>query len=238
MTDTLAPPEHSLSAADAEWLEAEAEQKRAAAAGQRGIWAAQQLAEAAGIDALVAALRDPERRGMPTLHRGRGGELAPRPDGDMPGRHRELATAVSQAPALLAAEASLDRLNLARSAGSLTLAVETAQDARAETATEKMLAHQMATAHALAMQLAAKAGDFAAGIQSWDSQARQQVQSIEAARMTAASARMMETFQRAALTLDRLRNGARQTVVVQHVAVAEGGQAVVAGTVAPGSRRK
>ena len=70
--------------------------------------------------------------------------------------------------------------------------------------------------------MAAKAGNFAAGIQSWDTGARQQVQSIEAVRMTAASSRMMETFPRAALELDRLRNGARQTVVVQHVAVAEG----------------
>src|SRR4051812_9315910 len=32
---------------------------------------------------------------------------------------------------------------------------------------------------------------------------------------------------------DRLRNGGRQTVVVQHVSVADGGQAVVAGHVAP-----
>jgi hypothetical protein len=49
---------------------------------------------------------------------------------------------------------------------------------------------------------------------------------------------MMEATTCAALALDRLRNGNRQTVVVQHVAVAEGGQAVVAGTVAPGGRRK
>lgn len=49
---------------------------------------------------------------------------------------------------------------------------------------------------------------------------------------------MMETFQRAALTLERLRNGGRQTVVVQHVDVANGGRAVVAGTVTPGGERK
>jgi hypothetical protein len=49
---------------------------------------------------------------------------------------------------------------------------------------------------------------------------------------------MMETYQRALLTLDRLRNGGKQTVVVQHVAVANGGQAVVAGTMNPGERRK
>jgi hypothetical protein len=41
-----------------------------------------------------------------------------------------VAEAVAQAPALLAAEASLDRLGLARMADALALAVETAEDAR------------------------------------------------------------------------------------------------------------
>ncbi len=55
--------------------------------------------------------------------------------------------------------------------------------------------------------------------------------------MAAASTRMIEAFQRGLLTLERLRNGGKQTVVVQHVAVSEGGQAVVAGTVTPGANR-
>ena len=58
--------------------------------------------------------------------------------------------------------------------------------------------------------------------------------SIEAARLATAAARMMEATARAALVLDKLRNGNRQTVVVQHVAVGDGGQAVVAGAVAAG----
>ena len=58
--------------------------------------------------------------------------------------------------------------------------------------------------------------------------------SVEAARLATAAARMMEATARAALTLDRLRHGNRQTVVVQHVAVGDGGQAVVAGAVAAG----
>ncbi len=94
-----------------------------------------------------------------------------------------------------------------------------------------MLAHQMAAAHTVAMQLMGKANDFLALCKSWDTTGRQQVQSIEAARMTAAGARLMETFQRASLTLERLRNGGRQTVVVQHVTVSDGGQAVVTGAV-------
>ncbi len=54
--------------------------------------------------------------------------------------------------------------------------------------------------------------------------------------MPTTSACMMDAFGRAALTLERLRNGGKQTVVVQHVAVADGGQAVVAGTVTPGEK--
>jgi hypothetical protein len=63
------------------------------------------------------------------------------------------------------------------------------------------------------------------------------MQSIEAARMAGAAARMMDTFQRGLLTLDRLRNGGRQVVTVQHVNVGDSGQAVVAGEVSTGSRR-
>jgi hypothetical protein len=53
-----------------------------------------------------------------------------------------------------------------------------------------------------------------------------------------ASARMMDTYQRALLTLERVRNGGKQTVVVQHVTVAGGGQAVVAGQVKTGPKRR
>jgi len=55
--------------------------------------------------------------------------------------------------------------------------------------------------------------------------------------MAGAAARMMETFQRGLLTLDRLRNGGKQVVTVQHVTVGDGGQAIVAGKVSPGGRR-
>jgi hypothetical protein len=139
---------------------------------------------------------------------------------------------------MLNAEASMARLELASAAGSLTMAVDAAESIRAANSLERMLVHQMATAHKVAMTLAAKACDFASSIKSWDSHARQQVQSIEAARMTAASARAMDSYQRGLLTLERLRNGGKQTVVVQHVAVSDGGQAVVAGTLTPGGRAK
>jgi hypothetical protein len=60
------------------------------------------------------------------------------------------------------------------------------------------------------------------------------MQSIKAARMARAAARLLECSQRAAQTLNQLRNGGRQTVTVQHVTVQEGGQAVVTGTLKRG----
>lgn len=56
----------------------------------------------------------------------------------------------------------------------------------------------------------------------------------DATRSATAVARLMDSVTRTALALDRLRHGSRQQVVVQHVSVQDGGQAVVAGNVASG----
>ncbi len=221
-----------LNAGEAEYLEGLAAHKREAAAqaSTNPLWAAQQRAEAAGLDALAAALRDPNARGVPALHRGRGGETTPPDDSDMPGRTREVLQAVAASPGMLAADASLARLGLARDAGALALAVETAEDARAETAAEKMLAHQLAAAHALGMELLTVAGNE---LHQHRKAPHLNTGSLDSAnRNAAAAARVMEACSRAALTLDRLRHGGRQVVTVQHVSVADGGQAVVAGSVA------
>ena len=225
--NAIAPP--GLTAADAEALEAEAGQKRAAVAGTGGFWAARLNAEAAGLDALAAALRDPVARGVPALRRGRGGETAAPDDPDRPWRQRAMAQAVAASPGMLAADASLARLALARDADVLTLAVEAAEDAGAVTAVEKMLAHQLAAAHPLCMDLLAIAAGEAHGHRKAPHLNTGAL--AEAARTTAAAARLMGAFAAGALALDRLRNGGRQTVTVQHVTVADGGRAVVAGTV-------
>ena len=198
------------------------------------LWKAQTIAQAVELEAMAAhALKAPG-----PLARGAGHEVALRDDPDAPGRQRELARASRIAPDMLDAEASLDRLGLARDVGVLTLAVEAAQAAGATSPAEQMLAHQMATAHTMAMRLASRADAFLSrrfsGYQSSLPAAdverqREQVASIEAARLTAASARMMDATARAALALDRLKNGARQTIIVQQTVVQEGGQAVVAG---------
>jgi hypothetical protein len=191
-------------------------------------------AEAAGLEALATRLRDPATRGVPVLRQGLGGETAPPDHPDMQQRYRQVAQAVEAKPGMLAADASLARLGLARDGGVLTLAIETAQDAGAETSAQKMLAHQLAAAHPLAMELLA--------IASAEAHKHRTASHLnngalaEAARTTTAAARLMDSFARGALILDRLLNGARQTVMVQHVTVGDGGQAVVAGNVEPRDR--
>ena len=51
---------------------------------------------------------------------------------------------------------------------------------------------------------------------------------VDTVRSATAIARLMDCTARAALALDRLQNGGRQNVTVQHVTVGDGGQAVVA----------
>ncbi len=225
-----------LTAADAEVFEGIAQSRREAAKCRDPMFAAQCAAEAAGLDALAAALRDPTARGVPALRQGRGGETAPPDDPDWPWKVRELAQAVAASPTMLAADASMARLGMARNAGVLTLAVEAAQDAGAATATERMLSHQLAAAHQAAMGLFAAADDelhkhrVASNVNPGAL--------AEATRSATAGARVLAAFAQGALALDRLRNGNRQVVTVQHVTVADGGQAVVAGTVTTGKQRK
>lgn len=221
-----------LTAGDAEYFEGMAAAKRRSANGSETVWAASARAEAAGLEALAAAVRDPVAREMPVLRQGRGGETAPPESGDHPWHVRELEQAVETPAAVLAADASMDRLRLARDARVLNGAVELAEDVGAANAGERMLAHQLATAHRTAMRL------FIAVDRDMD---RHQASAslypgalLEAQRSAAVGARVLSSFAQGMLALDRLRNGNRQVVVVQHTTVNDGGQAVVAGTVAPG----
>jgi hypothetical protein len=85
-----------------------------------------------------------------------------RENSDDPWPRREVARATRASPDLLDAEASQERLSLAREAGALTLALDAAEGMGAASPAERMIAHQMATAHAMAMRLAAKSDAFAA----------------------------------------------------------------------------
>ena len=120
-----------------------------------------------------------------------------------------------ETPDSISVGASEQRMSLAAGAGVLQSAVDASETAQASNSMEKMLTHQMASCHRVAMRLSGRvSGD--------------QIPIVEIARLSNASARMMQVFQEGLLTLQKLRNGGKQTVLVQHVQVSEGGQAVIA----------
>lgn len=142
-------------------------------------------------------------------------------------------------PDALAADASRDRLDLAKDAGSLEMALDTAEAIQAADGLERMLAHQLATAHVAAMKAAAVMGqqlDYAGRTIG----AERQAACVEATRMAGAFAKLTGSFQAGMQTLQRVRSGGRQTVVVQYNTVGEGGQAVIGAQqhVGGGGRRR
>jgi len=122
-------------------------------------------------------------------------------------------------PNMIGVDASEQRIHLAAAACTLQAAVDAAESAKARNSLEKMLCHQMATAHYAAMKLISYSFEHA-------------LQPGERARLTNAGARMMQVYQEGLLALQKIRTGGKQTVVVQHVQVSDGGQAVIAGSVA------
>jgi hypothetical protein len=121
-----------------------------------------------------------------------------------------------ESPAMVTVEASRARLELGADAGALALAADLAESAAATGSLDKLLVHQMVTAHALAMKLAARAGRHSDdAVNPTLPVSLRQRHAVEAARATGAAARLMDAFQRGALTLDRLRNGGRQVVTVR-----------------------
>jgi hypothetical protein len=116
----------------------------------------------------------------------------------------------------------------------VTLAVDAAESVGPEDAVQKMLVHEMATAHKVVMELLASANR--------ELQAHERDRLMEGAggaltdatRCATAAARVMDSITRSALAFDRLKKGGRQLVTVQYVMVADGAQAVVAGNVHSG----
>ena len=186
-----------------------------------------ELAEAADLDRAAAAILDPGTALPGPLVAGRGGELVATTKENMTARPGLVDTAKND-PDMLTAAASVARLDLVAEAGALSVGVDAAETIQASNSLEKMLAHQMGVAHTMAMKFAANAQDELLGYKNCGQ--RHPHRSIEAARMANVAARLMETYQRAALTLLRLRNGGRQVVTVQRVSIS-GGRAIVAGAV-------
>ena len=156
------------------------------------------------------------------------------PEGDQTKRGGASFIDTVERPDAVTAAASMDRLKLTDDGiGCVALAVDTAETIQAQNSIEKMLAHQLAAAHKLAMTFAGKAQRLIEEDGSgWNSQPT--IYAAEASRVATASARMMDAFQKGTLALHKLRTGGKQVVTVQHVNVSDGGQAVVTGGINQG----
>jgi hypothetical protein len=217
-----------LSATDAVQMRQRAAEKKTFAADRAAhgdqIDARYANAEADALERDALDVLDPLTHTTAPIQIGRGGELATGAAMMQP-----YVDTVRAHPDWLVHDASRERMELASKAGALTMGLDAVETIQARDSTEKMLMHQLAAAHSLAMRMAAGAGEQMAAYKNSGHQYPHR--SIEACRSANAMARLMDVYQRGLLTLDRLRNGGRQMVTVQHVNVAAGGQAVVAGAV-------
>lgn len=143
--------------------------------------------------------------------RGTGGELIASAQKSLTPATQSLKTADK-----ITLDASLDRLELAYKNGVLNIALDAAEFIRAESPIEQMLVHQMAAAHRATFDLMAEAGNIR--------------DPVEKCRLLNTAARLMDTYQKGVLTINKIRTGGQQTVVVQHVQVTDGGQAVINGS--------
>ena len=137
-----------------------------------------------------------------------------------------------QTPDLVKATASLERLRLLGDIGCVELAQDVAETIQPRNSLERLLAGQLASAHLASLKLLTLGLDYVARTTQW-----KQADALEACRLVNASARLMSVFQEGLQTLAKLRTGGKQTVVVQHVYVTDGGQAVVAGDLTTGGAR-
>lgn len=208
--------------------------------GEALLGAARITAEERGAPTAIAARAEGRARAKAepeAVRRTVGGELTPAEDFAENTLPPIIDTLLS--PDAVAADASRDRLDLAQRAGSLEMSLDTADSIQAADSLERMLAHQLATAHVAAMKAAVVMNnllDHAGQTRG----AERQAACVEAARMAGAYSRLTSTFQAGMQTLQRVRSGGRQTVIVQHNHVGQGGQAVIGGTVGGGggARRK
>ena len=134
------------------------------------------------------------------LQTGLGGEIIPPVETGLAGLE-----SVLKEPDLLDLGASVQRAQLLDRNDVLELGIETAEDAQAQGAIQKMVSHQLAAGHKRAMELLEESA-----------RAKDPDIAIKKAR---ASARLMDAFSRSALTLQRLQRGSGQTIQVQYMQV-------------------
>ena len=113
-------------------------------------------------------------------------------------------------------------MELADKANCLVLAMDAAEGIENPSPLEKMLTHQMAAAHRMAMKLMAKADSTFYGSMS-------QLDMNYANLIIGQATRLMNTYQMGLQTLAKVKNGGKQQVTVQHIQVSGDAQAVVTG---------
>lgn len=131
---------------------------------------------------------------------------------------------LTEAPDQAAVDSSIQRTEMIGRLDCISLGIDTANSVKANSTPERMLAHQMAACHKMAFDLMTEAADL-------DNKYNldRNTHSVVQARKLNAANRLMQTFQSAMLTLSKVRAGGKQTMIVQHVNVNDGGQAIVAG---------
>jgi hypothetical protein len=196
-----------------------------------GLGAADQLAEAERFETIAAALMKPT--GAPTV---KSGEVVAAPDEAGPAS--EIADTLRN-PDQAAIDASVKRteLLLTPAADLVALAVDAAASFKADNSLEKMLAHQLAVIHVLAMKTGTRALEFEKR-QGAYGEGFAQADSVELGRLSNAMSRLSSTFQEGLLTMQRLRSGSSQTVTVRHITVQAGAQAVIGNVKAGGKGRR
>ena len=160
---------------------------------------------------------------------GAGRELVPASILGENSRALELRDTVAD-PNYVTVDASRDRLELANQAGCLEEALDAAETIDAQNSLEKMLAHQLAASHRSSMKMTEQLNACLGRMNHGYAERA----CVQATRLAGAIARMNGSYQSGVLTLQKLRTGGRQTVVVQHVNVNDGGQALVAGEMQAG----
>jgi hypothetical protein len=214
-------------------MKTEAKRKHAVAAhlarnGDR-IGSMLERAEAHRLDEEGDLVLDPIVHAIGPATIGAGGEIAH-------GSNR-LADIVRMPVDMVTVDASQERLALAEKAGVTTLALDAAATIAARDSLERMLAAQLAAAHAVALELLGQSRQLLRRFET----AGHVALNIEATRQMNAASRLMFVYQSGLLTLGKLRSGGQQTVIVRHLqqaAVGAAGQAVVAGSVASPAKKR
>lgn len=155
---------------------------------------------------------------LPLTVMGAGGEAVP--------LHLPEMTNTMANPSVVALDASAQRIELLGQLGvdAVALGLDIAETIGAQNSLEKMLAHQMGALHQAMCNCMTKSA--------------MATNTNDAIRYMNMATKLASTYQGGLLTLKRLRSSGQQSITVQHVNVADGGQAVIGDVRTGGGERK